>query len=165
MNMNCHSCWSLVVLSVLAGRSNAQEADVDLAGYSADCGVQIKRVGQRLVIDWPMTEKEHGRVVFDLRNIVRPLIESIGIAAGADQEAEMLLRGVDPYTFLTVGTRQAPPDRPPQMPIWNVFFDKPASRPHGTYPVFLFERNVRVVSERYRASVTVGKAITARSFA
>src|SRR5262249_39730084 len=86
-----------------------------------------------------------------------PLIESIGIADGPAGEAVPLLRGVEPVTFLTVGTRNAPADRPPQMSIWNVFFDKPAGRPHRTYSSHLEREQVRVSSEGRRATVAVGE--------
>src|SRR5207237_418391 len=71
--------------------------------------------------------------------------------------------GVEPIAFLTVGTRQAPPGRPPEMSPWNTFFDKPASRPYQTHRTRLDLRRVRVTSEGRRASITLG-AVTAGPF-
>src|SRR5262245_42695186 len=116
----------LSAMMIWAGASVATAADVDLGGYSPACGVAVRHEGDRLTVDWPMEDAERGRLVLDLRR-GRPLFAELGLGG------QPLLQGVDPVWFLTVGTRQAPPDRPPEMPVWNVFFDKPASRPHQTH--------------------------------
>src|SRR5688500_10663050 len=130
----------------LVPRAASQEVTADLSAYSPDCGVEVKREGPGLVVGWPTAEKERGRLVLDFR-AGRPIIESIGIAAEGGRDPVPLLRGVAPVTFLTVGTRQAPAGRPPEMSRWNVFFDKPASRPHKTYLAKFDLRRARVVSE------------------
>src|SRR5262249_39662765 len=104
---------------------------------------------------WPISEKEVGRLVLDLRP-GQPLIDSLGIAAGASDQA-VLLRGVEPVVFLTVGTRQAPAGRPPQMSIFNTFFDKPASRPYQSFLGQLHLQRGRVSSEGHRAHVALGE--------
>jgi hypothetical protein len=38
-----------------------------------------------------------------------------------------------PVFSVTTGTRVAPPGRPPEMSIWNTFFDNPGKRPHETH--------------------------------
>jgi hypothetical protein len=148
----------VVIVAVVLGtatRAPSQDIRVDLSGYSPKCGVDIRQDGHRLLVGWPMGGSEFGRLALDLRP-GRPVIESLGIAAGAAGEAEPLLHGVEPLTFLTVGTRQAPSGRPPQMSIWNTFFDKPASRPYQNYLGRLAVRRARAASEGRRASVALG---------
>ena len=53
------------------------------------------------------------------------------------------LEQVDPVTFVTVGTREYPPGRPPEMSVFNVFFDSPAKRPHQSYRARLDPKAVR----------------------
>ncbi len=129
--------------------------DVDLSGYSANCGISV-RVGEGgLDVAWTMAESEFGRVAFDLRP-GRPLIRSLRIASKPAETGETIIESVEPVTFVTVGTRQAPPGRPPDMSVWNVFFDTPAKRPFQTYASKLELRRARVTSEGHRASVTFG---------
>jgi hypothetical protein len=115
----------------------------------------VRRAGNGLTIQWPMESGEAGHLTLDLR-ADRPLIESLGIAARTGGMPEPILQGVDPVTWVTVGTRTAPGGRPPQMSIWNVFFDKPASRPYQTHQSRLDKRKVRVLSEGKRAAVALG---------
>ena len=46
-----------------------------------------------------------------------------------------MLENADPVTFLLVGSRQAPAGRPPEMSVFNVFFDTPADRPFQSLPM------------------------------
>ena len=141
---------SLVVgLHCLIALSAAQTVPVDFSQYSPSSGVQVRRDGNRLTVGWQMDGGEFGRLTFDLTP-GEPLIESMGIGA------ETLLQNVEPVTWLTVGTRNAPPGRPPQMSIWNVFFDKPASRPHQTFASRLDLKCVRVSSAGKRATIALG---------
>ena len=66
-----------------------------------------------------------------------------------------LLRNVEPVTFLTVGTRRTPPGRPPAMSVFNVFFDKPASRPYRTYLSERTTKQVRVTSHGRRCAIAL----------
>ena len=54
-----------------------------------------------------------------------PLVETLGVSGSPAGEVVALLKGVDPVTFLTVGSRVSPPGRPPGMSVDNVFFDRP----------------------------------------
>src|SRR5262245_42817178 len=118
--MNTRKCWPLIVAVALgaAPRALPQDIRADLSAYSPDCGVNIRQDGPRLLVNWPMAAGEHGQLALDLRP-GRPVIASLGIAADATGDAEALLQEVEPLTFLTVGTRQAPSGRPPEMSIWN----------------------------------------------
>ncbi|HWE38537.1 MAG TPA: hypothetical protein VG406_18345 [Isosphaeraceae bacterium] len=153
---------NLLIPILAATSATADEVAVDLGGYKADCGVSIRRDGDHLAIAWPVAEGEHGRLVLDLRP-GRPLIESMGIGETADV-AKTILSGVDPATYVTVGTRVAPPGRPPSMSAFNVFFDAPAKRPHRSYRSRLDLRRVKVSSVGRRATVALGD-LTAGPFA
>ncbi|HZL91920.1 MAG TPA: hypothetical protein VFB96_26350, partial [Pirellulaceae bacterium] len=144
-------------LAILSRPLSAVETtvSVDLSKYDRDCQVTVRHKEERLQIDWPMEAGQLGRLVLDLRP-GQPLIESLAVASDAANDSTPLLQHVDPVTFLTVGIRSAPEGRPSEMPIWNVFFDKPASRPYQTHRSQLDLRRVAVASRGGRASVTIG---------
>ncbi len=100
-------------------------------------------------------EAETGELVLDLR-LQHPLIRSLGIAKDGTK-ATALLENADPATFLVVGSREAPSGRPPEMSVFNVFFDAPANRPYQTYRSRLELRRVRVTSRGKRATVSIGE--------
>ncbi len=145
----------------LALAADAQSPTVDLSGYSTRCEVSVRYQGQQLLARWPMAAGEWGQLTLDLR-AARPLIESLGIASSATGAATPLLQGVEPVTSLTVGTRSAPAERPPEMSIWNTFFDKVPSRPYHTDRARLDLKHVRVASQGRRASVALGPVTTGR---
>jgi hypothetical protein len=153
----------LVILFALcpAWAAAAQPIRVDFSAYRPSCGVEVKQEGESLRIGWPMDRNEIGHLRLDLRS-GQPLIESLGIASGLT-EVDTLVRGVEPLVFLTVGTRQSPPGRPPGMSIFNVFFDKPASRPYRSFLGRLDLQRARVASEGRRASVALDE-LTAGPF-
>ncbi|HXI51765.1 MAG TPA: hypothetical protein VNH84_09675 [Candidatus Saccharimonadales bacterium] len=127
----------------------------DFSRYTPACGVNVRARGDRLDVSWPMGSGEWGRATFNFAP-GGSLLELLGIASDATGAAVPLLQNVAPVTFLTVGTREAPSGRPPTMPVWNVFFDKPAKRPFQTYASRLQPKQARVTSEGRRASVSVG---------
>src|SRR5262249_38701135 len=75
-----------LLAAVLSGTPGSGEVAVDLAGYSANCGVKVSvgplEGGSALTIDWPLTEAgtDTGRLVLDLRQ-GKPLIASMAIEA------------------------------------------------------------------------------------
>jgi hypothetical protein len=150
-----------VLLGLLVGGSFVQcpdaaaETPVDLSRYSVTCGVKVSQEPGRIHINWPMDEREWGRATLNLTP-GQPLIESLAIANGATGNGAPLLQGIDPVTFITVGTREGTPGRPPTMSIWNEFFDRPAKRPFQIYSSRLELKQARVVGEGRRATVTVG---------
>ncbi len=135
--------------------ADAPNVSGNLSGYSPDCGVQVRLQAGRIDLNWPMDQGEWGRASLNLTP-GKPFIERLGIANDPITEGQSLLQGVDPVTFLTVGTREAPPGRPPEMSVWNVFFDRPAKRPFQTYASRLKLNRAQVTSEGQRATVTVG---------
>jgi len=158
MTRVCPLTVAFAILLVSDGGSGAraQAPAVDLSGYHADCGIAVRRDGDELAVGWPMEGDESGRLVLDLRP-GQPLIRSMGIIAKPGENLRPLFEKVDPATFLLVGSRQAPPDRPPGMSVFNVFFDSPANRPFQAYRSRLDLKEVRVTSQGYRATVTLGE--------
>src|SRR5262249_16070571 len=98
---------------------------------------------------------ETGELVLDLRPR-QPLIRSIGVSREAGNAAQSLVEHAMPVTFLLVGSREAPAGRPPEMSVFNVFFDAPASPPLQSYRATLDLRRARVVSQGLRATVSIG---------
>ena len=99
-----------------------------------------------------MGNGEVGQVVLNLRDGI-PLFENIAVEAKSDDAFRPVLQGVDPVTFVVVGERRAPAGRPPEMSVFNVFFDSPASRPFKTYRSHLDLKQTRVVSHGRGATV------------
>jgi len=148
---------SLFVLMGIAPRVPAAEPVVDLSGYRADSGVTVRHEGGGLLVSWPMENNETGRLVLDLK-LGQPLIGSMGISGRADENRERaMIEKVDPVTFLLVGSRQSPADRPPEMSVFNVFFDTPANRPFQAYRSKLDLKRVRVTSQGHRVTVAIGE--------
>ena len=83
------------------------------------------------------------------------MFDSIAIAAKAGEPFHSIIQGVDPVTFVVVGERRAPSGRPPEMSMFNVFFDSPASRPFQTHRSQLESKQVRVSSHGHRATVAL----------
>jgi hypothetical protein len=151
--------WLMILVGLcglaMAPRSAADQLAADFSGYRADCGIAVRQEGDRLTVSWPFDGGESGQVVLDLRP-GQPLFASIGAAARAGATQRSILRNADPVTFLLVGSRQSPADRPPGMSVFNVFFDSPATRPFETYRSQLRLKQVRVTSSGRRATVALG---------
>ena len=141
-------------LSVVAPLA-AQEPSIDRSGFRADSGITVSQTRFQLRVSWPLEER-FGRLELDLRP-GQPLIRTMGISPGGDEPAHVMIENADPVTFLLVGSRQAPANRPPDMSVFNVFFDTPATRPFQSYRSRLELLNgVRVASEGHRATISIG---------
>jgi hypothetical protein len=146
-----------IVLFASAGVLAAAEVSVDLALYRADCGVAVTKEGDRLTLRWPMAQDaaDAGEIVLDLRP-GQPLFDSVGIASRSGAAARPVLRKADPVTFLLVGSREAPENRPPGMSEFNVFFDSPARRPFQSFRSQLDLKRAKVASQGQRVTVGIG---------
>jgi hypothetical protein len=146
---------SLATIVALAGSSigRAEGPSVDLSSYRADCGVAVLLGGDRLKVEWPM-EDERGQIILDLV-AGRPLIAAIGVA-GKSGEFRSLLEAAEPTFFLLVSSRQAPEGRPPDMSVFNVFFDSPGNRPFDSYRLKFALNRVRVASKGNSATISIG---------
>src|SRR5260370_14834314 len=113
---------SVLCLLLFSGFLRAEDkVSVDLTQYAEECGVTVRREGDRLRVRWPLEEtdsKEFGSLTLNL-TARKPLIESLAITPAGNEEAVALLHGIDPVTYLTVGTREAPRDHPPHISVWN----------------------------------------------
>ncbi len=140
-----------LLLLLLTSQARAEIA-VDLSGFRDDGGIAVRQGDDRLTVSWSLTAKgsEQGRLVIDLRP-GKPLIESLGIGS------EPIVKDVDPVTFITVGSRVNPPDRPPGMSVFNVFFDSPAKRPYQQHRAALALKSARVEGRNGRATIALGE--------
>jgi len=150
-----------LTLALASAYASAREV-VDRSGYDPGCGVAVESDHERLTVRWPLENGEVGQVVLDLRD-GKPLFESMAIAAKQREPFRPVLRDVDPVTFLVVGERRSPEGRPPEMSMFNVFFDSPASRPFQVHRSHLDLKQVRVMSHGHRATVALA-GLTAGPF-
>jgi hypothetical protein len=132
----------------------AREPVIDLSAYRVESGITVSRTVDQLRVSWPLDDGS-GQLDLDLRP-GQPLIRMMGIAPKVGGPAHALIENADPVTFLLVGSRQAPPNRPPGMSVFNVFFDTPASRPFQSYRSRLELKRVRVASKGHRATISIG---------
>ena len=144
---------ALLLLGTLAEAAAPEALSVDFEGYRPDCGVVVRQDGDSIEVLWPIGE-EAGRLVLDLRPDA-PRVRVLGLGAGTPGGAVDILKGVDPVTFVTVGTRVGESGRPPSMSPFNAFFDAPARRPHQTYKAELDLKRVRVLSQGRRLTITL----------
>src|SRR5271157_5012010 len=145
------TCVSLT-LAFACSHASARDVVVDLSGYDPGCGVVVERDQETLTARWPLENGEVGQLVLDLRD-GKPLFENFPIAAQVGEPLRPVLRGVDPVTFVVVGVRRAPAGRPPEMSVFNVFFDSPASRPFQAHRSHLDLKQSRLSSRGRRATV------------
>ena len=142
--------WSIgLVLALVAAGAGVAEPDGRCT--VADDGAQI-------TVEWPTSPGESGRLVLN-RQRGLPLFERVELVESATKRATTLIRQVEPAVFLVVGTRVNPPPTPPEMSLFNVFFDSPAQRPHQTYRVEWGDpgsNTVRVENTGHRANVAFG---------
>lgn len=146
----------LALLLGLTLAAQAADVTVDLSGFRApkEDSVRVRHEGERLDLTWPASSDQVARLVLDLHPGA-PLIQSVGLVSDASKEPATL-KGVDPEWFLTVGTRESPRGRPPEMSVFNVFFDSPAKRPFQKYRSTLDLKTARVEGTADRASVSLG---------
>ncbi len=156
--MKSGSALFCLILNLASFVSASAGVDVDLSGYREGSGVDVRSGGEKLTVSWALDagKAEYGRLVLDLQP-GKALVENLGIAASPTGEAIAILRDVDPVTFITVGTRVSPPDKPPGMSVFNIFFDSPARRPSERFRATLEPRKVRVSGKGGRATIAIGE--------
>ena len=137
-----------VLLCPLLFASALHALTPDHSRFDPACGIQIEAKEDQIVARWENEAGEGRSVRFDLREGM-PLIADLGGVLG----------NLDPLVSLTLGTRQAPAGRPPEMSIWNTFFDNPHKRPHETHRGALTKKSVAVSSDGRRAQVVIGEVV------
>ncbi len=138
--------WSMLGLAIVAGRAT---------GAEEDGRAEVRVEGDRATLSWPCAPGESGRLALDLRR-GQPLFGRLEIVEDASGKAVTLAEGVEPSTFVVVGSRENPPPTPPGMSVFNVFFDNPAKRPHRAFASTFEGKTVRVLARGRRGSVAVG---------
>ena len=128
------------------------ETPIDLSAYHIDCDVKIEAWNGNLRLAWPTTDGESAVLTLDMTGHNR-LIEQMALRKNGD-EAQTILRGVDPIWFLTVGERRANDEKSPDKP-WEVFFDNPSKRPHETFTSQLTPKLARVAGSGKRCTVAI----------
>jgi hypothetical protein len=152
----------LVVLACRAASAAGPAVDISEVAPGGPIGVQQR--GDQLRLIWPLENGEAGEVVLDLREKM-PLFRSIGMVPAKSDQARVLIERADPVTYLLVGSRQSPPDRPPGMSVFNVFFDSPANRSFQSFRSTSRLEKVRAVTHGRRATITLGPVEIGPSFA
>lgn len=148
--------FGLSVICVLVPVAAVAQGPVDLGRYDPDCGVEVRVEGERLRVSWAAGEGVLGHAVLNHVD-GRPVFAELGLRGASSESPAILLRDVEPTTFLVVGTRQPPPNRPPTLSPFSVFFDSPSQRPHEAYRSRLERRGpARVSSEGRRATIALG---------
>lgn len=150
------AAWSLA--NCPAKGDDPASVTADLSRYRPDCGVAVASEGDRLLVTWPMADREFGRLAFRLR-AGSPLIESLGVSAGPTADRAPILSDADPAVFLTVGSREQGRNRPPQMSVFNEFFDNPAKRPSVQHAGKLDLRSAKVEGRGRRVTISVGDLV------
>lgn len=159
MKLSLGLAATLVLILSLSAHA---QTPVDRSAVHPDSGIVIRHEDHHLTLSWPLGGGGQGRLVLDLRPGA-PLIVGLAVAPSEKAEPTNILTAVDPVTFLTVGTRESPADRPPTMSVFNVFFDTPANRPHQQFRARLDLKTARVTARNGRATVSLGD-VTAGPF-
>ena len=146
---------ALFAIVGLAGQLAAEEPNVDLSAYDPKTTTAVRHDGNEIFVLWH-AEHQMGYLVLDLRP-GQPLVRVMGLAGDDAHRESAVIKNADPVTFLLAGTRQSPPDRPPGMSVYNVFFDTPATRAFQKYRSQLELKRVRVVSHGQRTTISMGE--------
>lgn len=149
----------LLLMLTLSTSARGDELRLDASGYSDDCGIRIKTVENLVMAVWPLDKDgtHSALLVLSLRD-GEPLVTYLGVdgPSGPDGGRPGILEDVDPVVFVTVGTRQPPKGRPPEMSEFNVFFDSPEKRPNETFEGRFERKSARVSSHGRSATISLG---------
>ena len=138
----------LLLLLIIGSLAQAQ-IPVDLSGFQKKNGVAVVQQGNNLVINWPASAKETGKLVIDLAED-KPLFSSIQLTKGGTFKE--IAKALDPAFVLTVGKRDLISQNG-----WNIFFDKTNKLPHTSYAVALTKRDASVQSHGSRTVIRVSE--------
>ncbi|HYF36609.1 MAG TPA: hypothetical protein VD994_15040, partial [Prosthecobacter sp.] len=123
-------------------------------GAAANSTVQITTTeDRRVTVTWDAGADVQG--VLELNPAGNSLIHRLALRRSGTQA--VIATDLSPIFSTTTGTREQPPNRPPDMSIWNTFFDNPGKRPHQTHRSTFTASSVRVEDQQKgRASVIFG---------
>lgn len=136
------------LLCLLWSTARAQ-VPVDLSKYTKNSPTTISKQGNELVLTWPTTGKETGRLVVNLEN-GKPLFSHMQHSkAGKFSE---IATDLDPAFVLTIGKRDLVSQNG-----WNIFFDKTNRLPSKAYALKLTKQSASVSTVGTRTVVRVGE--------
>ena len=146
---------SLFLFLVIVGSTARAQVPVDLSKYQKNSPTTVVRQGNDLVLSWPTTNNETGRLVVSLAT-GKPLFSHIQLSkSGRFSE---LATDVDPAFVLTVGKRDLVSQNG-----WNIFFDKTNKLPSKAYAVELTKKTASVSTVGTRTVLRIGE-VRAASF-
>ncbi|KAA9356445.1 hypothetical protein [Larkinella humicola] len=140
--------YIVVFLALLPSLALAQFR-VDRTGFQPQNGTVVASQGTSLVVSWPTTAREKGRLVINLEN-GKPLFTSLQLSQqGTFKE---IAKALDPAFVLTIGKRDLISQNG-----WNIFFDKTNKLPHKAYAVALNKRAASVNTIGTRTVVRISE--------
>lgn len=138
-----------LVLFWLVGSSVCAQIPVDLSKYGKNGPVTVGQRGSELVVSWPTTGTETGRLIVNLA-VGKPLFSHIQLSKGG--RFREIATDMDPAFVLTVGKRDLISQNG-----WNIFFDKTNKRPSKAYAVELTKRTASVSTVGTRTVLRIGE--------
>jgi hypothetical protein len=148
----------MVLAAILAGAAfglapgQALGQEVDLSQVDPEGAFRCTSSEGRVQLQWPIGDEREARLVLATGRTSRT-IAAIEIVKGGD--VRPIVRDARFTYRITVGSRQAPRGRPPEMSIWNTFFDNPVQRPYESFLSKLDPKLVRVATAGGRATVRI----------
>ena len=142
-------------LFVFLGAVAHAQVPVDLSKFTKSGPTTVSQQGNDLVVTWPASGKEKGRLVINLA-ADKPLFSHIQLSkVGKFSE---IATDLNPAFVLTVGKRDLISQNG-----WNIFFDKTNRLPHKAYAVELAKRSASVSTVGTRTVLRIGE-VAAASF-
>ena len=146
--------YGLFLLFLTSLTAHAQ-IPVDLSKYTKNSPTTVVQQGNDLVLSWPTTGKETGRLVVSLV-ADKPLFSHIQLSKGG--QFSEIATDINPAFVLTVGKRDLVSQNG-----WNIFFDKTNRLPSKAYAVDLTKRQASVTTIGTRTVLRIGE-VQAASF-
>lgn len=140
---------SFFLLCLLALTAHGQ-IPVDLSKYAKNSPTKVVRQGKDIVVSWPTTGNQMGRLVVSLE-AGKPLFSHIQLTK--DGHFNEIATAIQPAFVLTVGKRDLISQNG-----WNIFFDKTNKRPSKAYAVELTKRHAQVTTVGTRTVLRIGDA-------
>ncbi|MBC3788492.1 hypothetical protein [Spirosoma utsteinense] len=144
-----------IILLLLTTATAYAQIPIDLSKYPKNSPTTVVKRGNDVVLSWPTTNKETGRLVVNLET-GKPLFSHIQLSKGG--RFSEIATDVDPAFVLTVGKRDLISQNG-----WNIFFDKTNKLPSKAYAVALTKRQASVSTVGTRTVLRIG-GVQAASF-
>lgn len=143
------------ILAFSFSRAVGADVPVDRSAYIERDGFHLSQRDHELELSWRGDGGLTPSLVLSLEP-GRPLVSTMRLVASSAGVLP-LVENVDPVVRLTEGSRRAPKDRPPEMSVFNTFFDTPANRPTIESVSRFDYKSVRVSTAGKSVFVTIGE--------